>query len=253
MAGAMAVRATTMAARWRRARGTKMRIAAAVGKEGVPRDPYEALGVSRSASLKDIKRAFRQKALKYHPDVNDAPDAKEQFMAYKRAYQTLSDKQKREEQDRKSRWGRTGEEWNGSSAATGRRATRSTQEEPFYGLGDFFADLDKEIAAYAQNRKKKREGKGKDETPGSLWEELADLGEEFLEFLEEAAGVSEPSNADGSDDPWDRFEKVYQRYAGEGSTPRSTTPRPAPAKETKAQETESVDEMLEKLKREMGM
>eukprot|EP00963_Diacronema_lutheri_P004348 scaffold324_cov326-Pavlova_lutheri.AAC.70 len=236
---------TTMATGWRRARGMRTRVAATAGKEVPPRDPYEALGVSREASLKDIKRAFRQKALKYHPDVNDAPDAQEQFMAYKRAYKTLSDKQKREEYDRSSRW-------RGTGAETGRRATTSrTQEEPFYGLGDFFADLDKEIAAYAEKRKKKRGGNK--ETTGTLWEELAELGEEFVEFLEEAAGVAEASKDDGSDDPWDRFEKVYQRYADDDnrSTPKKRPP--SPTRKTKEEETESIDEMLEKLKRDMGM
>lgn len=39
------------------------------------RDYYDILGISRSASEQEIKRAFRQKAMKYHPDVNKEPEA----------------------------------------------------------------------------------------------------------------------------------------------------------------------------------
>jgi len=44
-----------------------------------PRDYYESLGVARDADEKAIKDAFRQLALKYHPDRNKAPDATERF------------------------------------------------------------------------------------------------------------------------------------------------------------------------------
>jgi len=54
------------------------------------KDPYDVLGVKRSATLKEIKQAFRKKALKLHPDVNKAPDAKERFMECKTAYQAVS-------------------------------------------------------------------------------------------------------------------------------------------------------------------
>ncbi|MBX2803595.1 MAG: DnaJ domain-containing protein [Myxococcales bacterium] len=55
-------------------------------------DFYEVLGVSRSASAEDIKRAFRQIARSCHPDVaqGDA-DAEARFMAARKAYETLKD------------------------------------------------------------------------------------------------------------------------------------------------------------------
>ncbi len=64
------------------------------------RDYYEVLGVARNASADEIKRAFRKKAVKLHPDRNDAPDANEQFAELNEAYSVLSDDQKRDMYDR---------------------------------------------------------------------------------------------------------------------------------------------------------
>lgn len=64
------------------------------------RDYYEVLGVSRDASESDLKTAFRNLARKYHPDVNDAPDAEEKFKEINEAYGVLSDADKRAAYDR---------------------------------------------------------------------------------------------------------------------------------------------------------
>lgn len=64
------------------------------------RDYYEVLGVERDATAEQIKRAFRKKAIKLHPDRNDAPDANEQFAELNEAYSVLSDEQKRSMYDR---------------------------------------------------------------------------------------------------------------------------------------------------------
>ena len=63
------------------------------------RDYYEVLGVSRSASDREIKRSFRKLALKYHPDKNQAAGAEEKFREIADAYAVLSDPEKRKQYD----------------------------------------------------------------------------------------------------------------------------------------------------------
>lgn len=64
------------------------------------RDFYSVLGVSRSATQEEIRRAYRAKARQLHPDVNKAPDAQKKFTELQEAYSTLSDEQKRAVYDR---------------------------------------------------------------------------------------------------------------------------------------------------------
>ncbi|BBN99240.1 molecular chaperone DnaJ [Sporolactobacillus terrae] len=63
------------------------------------RDYYEILGVSKDASKDEIKKAFRKLARKYHPDVNKDPGAPEKFKEATKAYEILSDPQKRAQYD----------------------------------------------------------------------------------------------------------------------------------------------------------
>ena len=63
------------------------------------RDYYEVLGVSKNATEKEIKSAFRKLAKQYHPDINKAPDAADKFKEAQEAYAVLSDEQKRRQYD----------------------------------------------------------------------------------------------------------------------------------------------------------
>src|SRR6186713_944071 len=64
-------------------------------------DPYATLGVARGASEKDIKSAYRKLAKELHPDRNtDNPKAAERFSDVTKAYDLLSDKDKRARFDR---------------------------------------------------------------------------------------------------------------------------------------------------------
>ncbi|KAH9419693.1 uncharacterized protein LOC113789773 [Dermatophagoides pteronyssinus] len=63
------------------------------------RDYYEILGIKRDASEREIKKAFRNLAIKYHPDKNKDPGAEEKFREIATAYDVLSDKEKRKQYD----------------------------------------------------------------------------------------------------------------------------------------------------------
>ncbi len=65
------------------------------------RDLYEVLGVSRTATAEEIKRAYRKLAKQHHPDRNpDNPNAEKMFKEVQHAYSVLSDKEKRAQYDR---------------------------------------------------------------------------------------------------------------------------------------------------------
>jgi molecular chaperone DnaJ len=62
-------------------------------------DPYATLGVNKSASQSEIKKAYYGLAKKYHPDTNKDPGAKDKFAACQSAYELLSDAEKRKAYD----------------------------------------------------------------------------------------------------------------------------------------------------------
>jgi DnaJ-class molecular chaperone len=64
------------------------------------RDPYEILGVAKTASAAEIKSAFRKLAKKYHPDQSKEPKAKERFAEVGSAYEIIGDDTKRKAFDR---------------------------------------------------------------------------------------------------------------------------------------------------------
>lgn len=94
------------------------------------RDYYEVLGVTRSASKEEIKKAFRGLARTYHPDVNKEPGAEERFKEINEAYEVLSDDDKRARYDRFGHAGVSGPGGAGPYGAAG-----------FGGFEDIFEDF----------------------------------------------------------------------------------------------------------------
>ncbi|KAJ6829755.1 chaperone protein dnaJ 49-like [Iris pallida] len=63
------------------------------------RDYYQILGVEKSCSVEDVRKAYRRLSLKVHPDKNKAPGAEEAFKAVSKAFQCLSDEESRKRYD----------------------------------------------------------------------------------------------------------------------------------------------------------
>ena len=93
------------------------------------RDYYEVLGIPKNADEGEIKKAFRNLARQYHPDVNKTDGAIERFKEINEAYQILSDQQKRQAYDQ---FGHAGIDPSGFNYQ---------DMGGFGGFGDIFGDI----------------------------------------------------------------------------------------------------------------
>jgi DnaJ-class molecular chaperone len=82
-------------------------------------DFYKLLGISRSATPKEIKKAYRQKSLEFHPDKNKAEGASDKFTEINRAYEVLSDEEKKGIYDRQGEEGLKQHEQRGQQGGGG--------------------------------------------------------------------------------------------------------------------------------------
>ncbi len=106
-------------------------------------DFYRVLGVAPSASMDEIRQAFRMLARQYHPDANaNDPDAVQLFKVINEAYSVLGTPQLRAAYDRAQRIGRPGASHPSASVNDPLRRGRAQTARPVAALGDEWSDLD---------------------------------------------------------------------------------------------------------------
>ena len=151
-------------------------------------DLYASLGVAKTASAEEIKSAFRKHALKYHPDRNPGDkQAEEKFKELSRAYEVLSDPEKRASYDRFG--------LDGLNSGAGYHGAEG-------GFSDVFSDIFEDFfgGSGASQRRTQRAARG------------SDLGSEVeLEFMEAVRGCEKKV-------PVQR-EEVCRTCAGQGAAP----------------------------------
>ncbi|KAI1203809.1 hypothetical protein F5X97DRAFT_282057 [Nemania serpens] len=153
------------------------------------KDPYKVLGVGKSASPGDIKKAYYGLAKKFHPDTNKDPTAKDKFAEIQSAYEIVSDPKKKEQYDQ---FGAAGFDANGAPHPGG--GSPFTEGSPFSGFGaggGFGANFDFEdlFNAFSGGR-----GSGRSRGRNPFGQEIL-VGEQIevqtsISFMEAAKGTS---------------------------------------------------------------
>ncbi|MCD6337723.1 MAG: molecular chaperone DnaJ [Candidatus Marinimicrobia bacterium] len=104
----------------------------------MPRDYYDILGVSKTATQEELKKAYRKLAVKYHPDKNpNNKEAEGKFKEAAEAYSALSDPEKRQRYDQ---FGHDGLKQNGFGGGGGFSGQGMSMDDIFSQFGNIFGD-----------------------------------------------------------------------------------------------------------------
>ncbi|MFQ5492943.1 MAG: molecular chaperone DnaJ [Candidatus Dojkabacteria bacterium] len=144
------------------------------------KDYYEVLGVSKTATKKQIKSAFRKLAKKFHPDRNKETDAEEKFKEVQEAYEVLSDDQKRKAYDQ---FGHAGTQGFGGGAQGGFGGFNGFDFGNMGGIEDIFAQFfGGNFGGFAGQRRGPRKGQDIESTIKLSFNEAVFGVEKTLEY-----------------------------------------------------------------------
>lgn len=163
------------------------------------KDYYQTLGVSKTATEQEIKRAYRKLALQYHPDRNKSKEAEAKFKEINQAYEVLSDQQKRKTYDQ---FGSAAFEQGGAGGPFG-------QGGPFGGFGSQGGQYGPFTYTYSTNGQGANYDFGGFSDPFEIFEQFFGGGSPFgarsrrpayrltLSFMEAIKGVTKKVSLDG--------------------------------------------------------
>ncbi len=164
------------------------------------RDYYEVLGVSRSASADEIKKAYRKLALQFHPDRNPGDKAaEEKFKEANEAYDVLSDAQKKKAYDQFGHMGAQGAGFGGGNPfedfARGGGFRQSGYENGPESFNDVFGDIFSDFFSQGKRGRQSGPPRGADlrYTLNISFEEAAAGAEKMISFIRQRAGKEEPA------------------------------------------------------------
>lgn len=197
-------------------------------------DYYDLLGVEKTATQHEIKKAFRRLALQYHPDKNKDEGAEEKFKKIVAAYEVLSDENSRKQYDR---FGHTAKGFSGGgfgqfdftsffkqfddifaefgkgfqSRQNERAKKRDRKTGGFkFNFDDLFSDLDLDELKFFKKRKKSTDGDDKSDKDSMEDHEFGD-GDSFFGTHYKRGDGPKINFGFNVDDIMEKFEKSFQK------------------------------------------
>lgn len=156
-------------------------------------DYYKLLGIEKTATEQEIKKAFRSLARQYHPDKNKDEGAEEQFRKIAEAYEVLADENQRKKYDQ---FGHTGKGFGGFKEGFGN-----------FDFSSFFKQFDETFSQFAsgfQSRKRDREDRKRKNEGGRFKFNLDDLFSDMdfdeFNFFAKPKKSDDSSKEDGDSD-----------------------------------------------------